>query len=258
MLDGQSLVISEIMYHPASEIDAEEFVELYNAGLQTVDLTGWQISDGVDFIFPAVSIAPGEYLVVAADVAVFATKYPGVSNVGGGWSGQLSNGGERIELEDELGRRVDRVRYADQGDWAVRDEGPLEFGFRGWEWNAAHDGLGKSVELINVAASNNPGQNWAASIPDEGTPDAAVTGAGASDLELSGSGAGGASVGAPTDRGTNVWVFPLSGLSAGTVDVDLAPDEDDITYASGGEWVGLKEWSFTVSAPAAAVYALSA
>ena len=166
----RQILISEIMYHPASENDAEEFIELYNAGLQTVELNRWRISNGVDFTFPEVSIAPGEYLVVAADADVFAAKYPGVTNVVAGWSGRLSNGGETIELEDERGRRVDRVQYADQGDWAVRDLGPLDLGFRGWEWNAEHDGLGKSVELINLAASNNPGQNWASSIAEEGTP----------------------------------------------------------------------------------------
>ena len=58
-LAGESLAISEVMYHPACENDAEEFVELFNAGLQTVELGRWRISDGVNFTFPDVSIAAG-------------------------------------------------------------------------------------------------------------------------------------------------------------------------------------------------------
>ena len=58
----------------------------------------------------------GDYLVVAADVAAFQAKYPGVVNVVGGWTGQLSNSGEDVELEDALGERVDLVDYADNGD----------------------------------------------------------------------------------------------------------------------------------------------
>ncbi len=164
------VVINEIMYHPASESMPEEYVELYNRGLTTVDLLGWSFVDGIEYTFDAVSIDPGEYLVVAADVGVFSTKYATVTNVVGGWTGRLSNRSDEIELADAIGNRVDRVRYADQGDWAVRERGPLDNGFEGWIWTASHDGGGKSLELINPTLSNKHGQNWAPSAPDEGTP----------------------------------------------------------------------------------------
>ncbi|MBN2505357.1 MAG: lamin tail domain-containing protein [Verrucomicrobia bacterium] len=164
------VIISEIMYHPSSENVLEEYIELHNKGAGAVNLTGWRFSDGVEFTFPSVTLPGGGYLVVAADVAAFTAKYPGVTNVIGNWVGLLSNGSEDIDLDDALGQRVDSVRYADEGDWAIRQRGPLDRRHRGWVWYKEHDGLGKSLELVNPLLSNNHGQNWAASAVTNGTP----------------------------------------------------------------------------------------
>jgi hypothetical protein len=67
---------------------------------------------------------------------------------------------------------VDKVDYASDGEWAQRRRGPLDLGHQGWVWTSGANGLGKSLELINPAVSNNKGQNWGASIPDNGTPGA--------------------------------------------------------------------------------------
>lgn len=166
-------VIHEIMYHPASENDLEEYIELYNPTASDVDLTGWRISDGVQYDFPSVNLGAGQYLVVAADVATFSAKYPGVANVVGGWSGQLSDRGERIELLDAAGVVADELQYADEGDWGTRAVGPDDLGHTGWIWLDEHDGGGRSLELVNTALSNEFGQNWAASLLDQGTPGAA-------------------------------------------------------------------------------------
>lgn len=165
-----SVVISEIMYHPASEDIREEYIELANVGTANVNLAGWKFSKGVQCTFPNVTLAPGGYLVVAADLAVFNNKYPGVANVVGNWTGQLSNSREDIDLDDAAGNRVDSVAYADEGDWAVRRRGPLDRNHRGWMWFAEHDGGGRSLELINAQFSNNHGVNWAAALVAEGTP----------------------------------------------------------------------------------------
>ena len=167
------VVINEIMYHPASENVLEEYVELLNQGATNINLTGWQFSSGVRFTFTNALIPAGGYLVVAADLATFTNRYPGVTNVVGNWTGILSNSRDDLDLDDALGDRVDSVRYADDGDWALRVRGPLSNGHRGWEWLAEHDGLGKSAELINPRLSNNSGQNWAASLVTNGTPGSA-------------------------------------------------------------------------------------
>jgi hypothetical protein len=164
------VVINEIMYHPASENPREEYIELFNQGAAPVNLNGWRFSDGVDFVFPNVTIAAGGYLVVAADTNVFKAKYPDVNNVIGNWTGALSNSREDIELQDASGDEIDRVLYADEGDWAVRQRSAADLGRRGWTWFAEHDGGGKSVELVNARMSNDNGQNWASSITPQGTP----------------------------------------------------------------------------------------
>jgi len=164
------VVINEIMYHPSSENPLEEYIELHNHGSSSVNLTGWEFSSGVRFTFPNISIPAGGYLAVAANVAAFQAKYPGVTNVIGGWTGTLSNSREDLDLDDASGDRVDSVQFADEGDWAVRQRGRNDRGYRGWDWFAEHDGRGKSLELINPNFSNNNGQNWASSIAAQGTP----------------------------------------------------------------------------------------
>ncbi len=168
----RNVVISEIMYHPSSNNDLEEYIELANLGTGSVNLNGWQFTAGVSFTFPNIAIPAGQRLVVARDVATFSAKYPSVTNVVGGWTGQLSDGTERITLEDLGGGTIDRVEYADEGEWSVRVEGELDLGHRGWDWSDDHDGLGRSLELVNGNLPNEFGQNWRASTVDQGTPGA--------------------------------------------------------------------------------------
>ncbi len=178
-LRGQNAVlINEIMYHPNSTNVLEEYVELFNAGTNQVDLSGWRFTKGVQFTFPSNTfLAVSNYLVVAADRATFTNKYPGVPNFVAGWLGVLSDNGDEIQLEDALGQTVDDVSYAPEGDWAIRQIGVEgvpgavdSFGKQGWEWFAEHDGKGKSLELINRTLSNHSGQNWASSTTVNGTP----------------------------------------------------------------------------------------
>jgi hypothetical protein len=171
------VLISEIMYHSGHALNTpenigQEYIELYNKGQDAVNLGGWRFTNGVDFVIPGgVQLGSGGYLVVAADVSVFTAKYPGVTNVVGGWTGRLSNSGEAVELVDSAGVIIDRVEYADEGDWAVRLLGPLEVNNqRGWEWSDQTDGGGRSLELINPNMPNEYGQNWAASSTNNGTP----------------------------------------------------------------------------------------
>jgi hypothetical protein len=170
---GQTaVVISEIMYRPASASPALEFVELLNPGPSAADLSGWQFTRGIRFAFSNLVLEPGASIAVAADPAAFSTMYPAVTHVLGPWIGTLSNSGETLELVDATGNTIDQVAYSPEGDWAQRRRGPIDAGSRGWEWFAEHDGLGKSLELIQPGLSNHSGQNWAASRVAGGTPGA--------------------------------------------------------------------------------------
>ncbi|MCX8155774.1 MAG: lamin tail domain-containing protein [Verrucomicrobiae bacterium] len=178
------VVINEIMYHPASENSAEEFIEIHNVTSQAISLAGWRFTRGIDFDFTSQVLPARGFLVVSADTNAFLAKYPGVTNVVGNWRGRLSNNGEEILLRDACGNVVDSVTYSPDGEWGIRQRGPNDQGYYGWEWFAAHDGWrlntytgqiegNRSLELVNPALPREFGQNWQASQPQGGTPGAA-------------------------------------------------------------------------------------
>src|SRR2546428_10526732 len=111
------MVFNEIMYHPATNEPALEWVELYNQMSVDVDLSGWRIADGVDYTFPNTTvIRAGSYLVVAISPTTLMAA-TGLTNVLGPFSGRLSNSGEKLELRDLNGRLMDSVTYGTDGDW---------------------------------------------------------------------------------------------------------------------------------------------
>src|ERR1051325_8440902 len=170
---ANQIVVNEIMYHPAPDIPEDnglEWLELHNKDTNAVNQNGWQFTRGIRFTFTNDTvIAPGGYLVVAASVAKFHSRYPGVNNVVGNWNGVLSNNGDQIELDRANGDKEDSVEYASEGDWAVRPRGPDDLGHQGWIWVADADGTGPSIELMNPAMPNQYGQNWAPSLAPGGT-----------------------------------------------------------------------------------------
>jgi len=151
-----AVVINELMYHPLSDEDDEEYIELYNAGTTDVNLTGWQFTDGISYVFPAGTILnKGSHLVIANDPAVVGAKY-GIDGVLGPFaSGRLSNRGEQLELRDDAGNVVDAVYYHDRG-----------------RWPRAADGDGPSLELLDPQLDNALGESWQVNreTTAEGTP----------------------------------------------------------------------------------------
>src|SRR5947209_11440778 len=95
LLLAGNVVINELMYHASSQNVGDEWVELYNKGGASVDLSGWHFGKGIGFTFAAgTTLGAGQYLVVAHDLTRFHANYPSVANVVGGWTGQLGNNGE--------------------------------------------------------------------------------------------------------------------------------------------------------------------
>ena len=141
------------MYDAPSDHRNAEFIELYNRGASSIDLSDWSFTDGVSFDFPpGTSIAPGAYLVVAADANCFTAAH-GAVPVLGDWSGTLRDGGELIRLEDSNGNLADEVDYLSAGDWP----------------NLA-DGDGSSMELRHPDMDNNISTAWADSDESQSAP----------------------------------------------------------------------------------------
>jgi len=113
-LVAESLRISEIMYHPAGDPNAE-YIELTNVGSETINLNFVSFTDGIDFTFPSVELAPGGYVLFVRDVAAFEALYGDSLPVAGQYDGSLDNAGERLELQDAGGQTISRFRFQD--DW---------------------------------------------------------------------------------------------------------------------------------------------
>jgi hypothetical protein len=144
----QDVIFNEIMYHPLSGDDLDEYIELYNRGSSAVDLSSWFL-EGVDRAFPqGSSISAGAYLVVARDPSRIQTRYglPASAVLSTAWLGFLKDGGERLKLLDANGNVVDTVHYRDGGDWTP------------WP-----DGGGSSLERIDPASESDAAGSWDAS-----------------------------------------------------------------------------------------------
>jgi len=118
------VVINEIMYHPPDDRDELQWIELHNTGDQAVNLAGWALVKGVRFTFTnSLSLPPNGFIVIARDRGAFVTHYPNLSPVVGDFAGQLSHGGERIELADPTQKTVDAVEFDDAPPWPTSPDG---------------------------------------------------------------------------------------------------------------------------------------
>jgi len=125
------IVINEIHYHPPDTIDANmniidgkdlEFIELKNISAADIDLSDSYFSDGVTYTFPENSILPaGGLLVLASNEVEFMNRY--TFPAFGEYTGQLSNGGETIELSNSEGIIMDVINYDDDLPWPPEADG---------------------------------------------------------------------------------------------------------------------------------------
>jgi len=151
LLDG--LRVTELMYH-ASAGSSYDYIELQNVGDTTLNLTGVRLSDGIDFTFGQMLLDPGRYVVVVKNLTAFRSTYGTGINIAGEYSGNLSNGGERIvlSLPSPLDVAILRFEYTDK-------------------WYPTTDGDGSSLAindpLTHPATLSEPG-NWHQATPSPG------------------------------------------------------------------------------------------
>lgn len=157
------VIINEIMYHPISGDDDDQYVELYNRSTNVVNLGGWRFEAGISYTFASnVVLAANEYLVVARNATNLLARYPtlNATNTVGDFGGALAHGGERIALSfPQL-----RVMTNAQGGWStnllhvVANEVTYGPGGRWGHWAA---GGGSSLELVDPNADTRLAPNWA-------------------------------------------------------------------------------------------------
>jgi hypothetical protein len=172
------VAISEVMYHPVLENDAQdnhEFVEVHNPSAEAVTVAGWRLALGGRPAFqfpPDAVIPPGGYLVVARDRARLAALagLPAGAVLGDLQRG-LDNGGDDVALLDGAAAVVDLVKYDDQPPWPVGADA-LGAG-RGWFPAGEYEKQqyrGRSLERRSFTVAATEPRNWEASALGGGTP----------------------------------------------------------------------------------------
>jgi hypothetical protein len=148
-----NLRITEMMYNPYNP--NTEYVELKNIGPETINLNLAKFTNGIDFTFPNIELAPNEYVVVVQDREAFTIRYGTALNIAGQYSGRLNDAGERIRLEDAIGQTI------------------LDFDYKDG-WHSITDGDGFSLTIIDPANTNpydwNEKDFWRASAYLSGSP----------------------------------------------------------------------------------------
>ncbi len=236
------LRVTEIMYNPADS--DPEFIELFNAGAETIGLAGTEFADGIHFDFTAgdtAALAPGESAVLVNDYDAFTNRYSNWAsiNIAGTYHGKffiatgaLDNGGEELLLTDGLGNTILDFEYNDS-------------------WYDITDGDGYSLTLIDPYAETNTWSDsgsWRASAYSGGTPGyAAEDFLNPNDLVIN------EALTHQDDDTPGDWV-ELYNASTNTLDINgwfLSDDEDDLDKVelSGldsigpGEYLVLTEYS---------------
>ncbi len=165
----QSLVVSEIMYHPAGGNQDLEFVEIMNIGPVEIDLTPVRFTKGIDFDFAGsaiTSLPPGGRALVVRNTAAFQAAYGTGLPVAGEYrlndENNLGDGGEQLKLSYGTGIAIRDFVYDDAAPWPTTP-----------------DGGGASLVLIEPTTLPDPGlaSSWRASATaggNPGTTDAAI------------------------------------------------------------------------------------
>ncbi|MEM7116430.1 MAG: lamin tail domain-containing protein, partial [Chloroflexota bacterium] len=214
-----SLVVSEIMFDPASSESTWEWVEVYNGRSDAVDVAGYVLDNGDMTALGAANVAAG--MIGAGETAVFFNadtltandfasawgpgNYIAVSN----WA-ELTNTGDQIGLWDSFAsysgdnetqaNTVAQVSYMNAAPWPVNNDAA-------------------SIFLTDLAADANDGANWSLSMVDGQTP--AFTGF----MSAAAGGNSGADIGSPSaglpsvcgDPATPIHFIQGTGLASSEV-----------------------------------------
>jgi len=177
--DLPNILISEISYNSGDSYGSDdEWIEIYNADVSAVDVSGWTIENTSNafnnpYTFPpSTSINSGAYILIAIGSngdGTFNNANPftpdfnhlGVDNTqvaSTNDTNHLVNSSSTFTLQNTGGSDIDIVTYDDE------DAGGIGSG-------TSHDGGGKTLEIQDTTADNSTtASNWQASVFNGGTP----------------------------------------------------------------------------------------
>lgn len=106
---------------PASGLQSEEYVRLRNNNNTAIDISGWELTGGIQHTFHGGTVIPaGGSLYVVADVIAFQNRSTGPTGgqqrfIQGNYQGQLSSNGEAVNLVATSGATIDTLVTPDEG-----------------------------------------------------------------------------------------------------------------------------------------------
>lgn len=157
-----SVWIAEFNYNSASRADAGDWVELWNAGNKTVDISNWLFSDSDPndtFIIQNNTILqPKQRLVLASSISKLYKLHDTIVNVQGNFKFGLSSKGDALVLRDTSGRLKFGMEYNTDSTW-----------------NNLADGRGYTLTLIRNRTDFISSNTWTTACPtgSPGTADGA-------------------------------------------------------------------------------------
>lgn len=143
-LTNLNVVINEINYNASEMFDSDDWIELYNASNNNVNISNWIIKDNDDthiYTIPNQILAANGYIIITKDASKFSAAFPGVPHLGD--LGFGFGGGDQVRLFDNSDNLIDIVTYDDKDPW------PL-----------CADGSGATLELINPESDNTLPESW--------------------------------------------------------------------------------------------------
>ncbi len=132
------LVISEILFESSN--DNYDFVEIYNNGLEPVDMSTINITTSSFTFNGGPMLMPDAYFTISTDADEFAAAFPDQTAMD--WDGAgLDDTGDLISLTSMDGAIIDTVRYSS-------------------DWKESIAGTTQSIGVIALGASNDTQDNW--------------------------------------------------------------------------------------------------
>lgn len=120
LLASANMAINEVMYNLPRDSGADkgrEWVEIYNNGTESIDLSGWRFYEGgtnhriKNAVGGSLVVPAGGLAVIADRPEKFIADWPGFSGLLFDSSFSLKNSGEVLVLKDGDLREIDRLEY---------------------------------------------------------------------------------------------------------------------------------------------------
>ncbi|MGD1993640.1 MAG: lamin tail domain-containing protein, partial [Anaerolineae bacterium] len=159
---SDTVLITAVFYDTYLTGEPDEAFRLTNVGASSIDLTGWEVSDGEGTLPLMGSLAPGQQIWIAREATAFTAEFgfkpdyeydadtdPSVPDLTPSGSFELANVGDQVILEDDTDTLVDAVVYAGGSptgtDWSGAAIAPYDQGYFGLEGQVLYRELGQAT-----------------------------------------------------------------------------------------------------------------